>query len=298
MSQFAGLTTAHVVALRLYTTAAFRSINNPLRDLLKDEDGQPVVPPTLRQPHPLPCTVAFLYEALKRTRAAAALKEAGGLEEKSVSPEWIKARKESLDEIPKMDGTRAAAAMKQAGTSMNKLSKTINSMTSFSQKKPPEVTEGSVKVGQVRLPRVIKVMPIAVKPHSSDNIQQPDSSVQPPEADRRFKESSWFNRSFKRKSWSEDKGKGANHKIFWRGMRDLQLTAEFSLNGGTGGSTPKCWAGALVDRLPPQAEARNKLTLLVSCPCSTEITAYPLPLRSSLRPAIDIRCLLFPLIEL
>ena len=26
-------------------------------------------PPQLRQPHPLPCTVAFIYEALKRMRA-------------------------------------------------------------------------------------------------------------------------------------------------------------------------------------------------------------------------------------
>ena len=62
-SQEARLSEAHVVAERLYTTAAFRSLNNPLRDIVGSD------PPRLRVPHPMPCTIAFIYEALKKMRA-------------------------------------------------------------------------------------------------------------------------------------------------------------------------------------------------------------------------------------
>lgn len=49
-----GLDEPRVVALRLYTTAAYTVINNPLRAGAK---------------HPLPCTVAFIADAIKRLRA-------------------------------------------------------------------------------------------------------------------------------------------------------------------------------------------------------------------------------------
>ena len=54
----AKLSDAHVLALRLYSTAAFRSINGPLRDTSRD-----------RPPHPLPVTCHFLMQALSRLRA-------------------------------------------------------------------------------------------------------------------------------------------------------------------------------------------------------------------------------------
>ena len=47
------LTEAHVVALRLYTTAAFQSINAPLRDLERFAN---------KVPHPLPVTVALIRD--------------------------------------------------------------------------------------------------------------------------------------------------------------------------------------------------------------------------------------------
>ena len=53
----AGLNHAHVLALRLYTTNAFPYINNPLR---------------LGERHPMPATVLFLQEALKKLRVNAA----------------------------------------------------------------------------------------------------------------------------------------------------------------------------------------------------------------------------------
>jgi len=53
----AELTEAHIVALRLYSSAAFRTINGPLRDQRRDT------------PHPLAATVAYLAEAIKKLRA-------------------------------------------------------------------------------------------------------------------------------------------------------------------------------------------------------------------------------------
>ena len=53
-----GLSKAHVAALRLYTTAAYKTINNPLRDAGRTAE------------HPLPVTVYLLSEAIKRLRAA------------------------------------------------------------------------------------------------------------------------------------------------------------------------------------------------------------------------------------
>ena len=53
---------AHVVALRLYTTDAFRALNNPMRNLQCDSGGEPTQPPTLAAPHPLPVTMAYIYE--------------------------------------------------------------------------------------------------------------------------------------------------------------------------------------------------------------------------------------------
>lgn len=55
-----GLTAAHVLALRLYTSAAYKSINAPLRD--RDRTG----------PHPFPVTVNLIAEGLKRLRSVGA----------------------------------------------------------------------------------------------------------------------------------------------------------------------------------------------------------------------------------
>ena len=60
-----GLSDAHVLALRLYTTAAYKSINDSLRDL-----GRPT-------PHRFPVTVNFIAEGLKRLRYVGANDDAG-----------------------------------------------------------------------------------------------------------------------------------------------------------------------------------------------------------------------------
>ena len=62
----ADLTPSHILALRLYTTAAFKSINMPLRNLEVSSDASE---PQLGRPHPLPCTVFLVYDGLKKLRA-------------------------------------------------------------------------------------------------------------------------------------------------------------------------------------------------------------------------------------
>jgi hypothetical protein len=56
-SKAAGLSVEHVLALRLYTTACYQSINGPLRDRNRTE------------PHPFAATVAILNEGIKLLRA-------------------------------------------------------------------------------------------------------------------------------------------------------------------------------------------------------------------------------------
>ncbi len=56
----AKLKDAEVVALRLYTTSAFSSINNPLRDQNRIDKGEP---------HPLPATVWLIASAIKKLRS-------------------------------------------------------------------------------------------------------------------------------------------------------------------------------------------------------------------------------------
>tara|TARA_B100000795_G_C22620563_1_gene368693 strand:- start:14 stop:790 length:777 start_codon:yes stop_codon:yes gene_type:complete len=58
----AKLNRAHVVALRLYTTIAYRTINNPLRDRSRVDC------------HPLAATVWYIHEGIKKLRSVVASK--------------------------------------------------------------------------------------------------------------------------------------------------------------------------------------------------------------------------------
>ena len=66
-ARVAALSDAHVLALRLYTTLVYKSINTPLRKLAHT----PAAGSASARPHPLPVTVAFLSEAIKKLRAVA-----------------------------------------------------------------------------------------------------------------------------------------------------------------------------------------------------------------------------------
>jgi hypothetical protein len=62
----------HVVCLRLYTTACYRSLNNPLRERAKaEESASAPMPP----PHPFKVTIAYLADGIKRLRAVGASRD-------------------------------------------------------------------------------------------------------------------------------------------------------------------------------------------------------------------------------
>ena len=65
----AQLSGGNVLALRMYTTAAFKSLNRPLRDVERREDGSVRLPPRIRTAHLLPVTVKLIEEGLKKLRA-------------------------------------------------------------------------------------------------------------------------------------------------------------------------------------------------------------------------------------
>ena len=81
-SKEAELLPEHVLCLRLYTTAAYRSLNNPLRRIAQQESlaGRPweraraAVAGNLlgQEAHPFPVTVAFIADGIKRLRAVGA----------------------------------------------------------------------------------------------------------------------------------------------------------------------------------------------------------------------------------
>ena len=82
----AGLEAAEVLACRVYTTAAYRSLNNPLRN----RDAQ-------RPPHPFPVTINFLKSAIGKMRAVEAARgDAGevdlwrGMKNLRVGAAWAK----------------------------------------------------------------------------------------------------------------------------------------------------------------------------------------------------------------
>jgi len=64
-AQKAQLTEAHVVALRLYTTACYKSLNGPLRQAAAAK-GQPL------KAHPFAATVFFLADGIRKLRAVSA----------------------------------------------------------------------------------------------------------------------------------------------------------------------------------------------------------------------------------
>ena len=85
-SRKANLSRAHVLALRLYTTAAYKEINQPLRDLAAGDHNEP---------HPLPVTVALLQEAMGKLRAVNT-DEAGELAVLVGSPSPNSSRRQEL----------------------------------------------------------------------------------------------------------------------------------------------------------------------------------------------------------
>ena len=68
-SKLAGLSAAHVAALRIYTTAAYTILNSQMRSQLSRSTVSGTV--TL-SPHPLPITMGLINEAIRRLRVVEA----------------------------------------------------------------------------------------------------------------------------------------------------------------------------------------------------------------------------------
>lgn len=92
-SQMSGLSEAHVLALRLYTSAAYKSLNTPLRNLESSE------------PHPFPVTICLLAEGIKRLRSVMAEDESAN----EVQHFWRGMRNLQVsDQFASMGGTEIA----------------------------------------------------------------------------------------------------------------------------------------------------------------------------------------------
>ena len=96
-----GLDEPHVVALRLYTTAAFKYINDPLRN---------------NERHPLPVTVAFIQDGIKKLRVAKAEGSTGsftlwrGMRNLRVADEFLSGRQGGTELAPCSTTTDIAVA--------------------------------------------------------------------------------------------------------------------------------------------------------------------------------------------
>ena len=66
----------HVVCLRLYTTACYRSLNSPLRERAKAEESAGLAASApMPPPHPFKVTIAYLADGIKRLRAVGASRD-------------------------------------------------------------------------------------------------------------------------------------------------------------------------------------------------------------------------------
>jgi hypothetical protein len=62
----ANLNLAHVLALRLYTSPVYKSLNDPLRSYRCDSDGKVIA---MKAPHRFPVTVSYIRQAILKLRA-------------------------------------------------------------------------------------------------------------------------------------------------------------------------------------------------------------------------------------
>lgn len=93
MCKQCNLEPSHVLALRLYSTAVYKSINMPLRDTKRTG------------PHPLAITVAFVDEGVRRLRAVGA-QESGAIQQSDL---WRGMRNAEMpDEFLELGGTELA----------------------------------------------------------------------------------------------------------------------------------------------------------------------------------------------
>ncbi|EOD28826.1 hypothetical protein EMIHUDRAFT_114014 [Emiliania huxleyi CCMP1516] len=200
----ARLEEAHVVALRLYSTAAFRALNGPMRQLKvsnyrKGEDGLPLPlePPQLAAPHPQPATMAFIYEALKRMRAVAAVTTAGldGME----LEELVESGELSLDTLRRArvsgDGRLGETAVEESPVPVSDSGEAERAAANCEERaKPCDAGEPAARGGGTALLAAFRAL-------CSSKAAKP--------------------------------AKAGEGRILWRGMGDMRASSRFLAMGGT-----------------------------------------------------------------
>ena len=206
----------HVAALRLYTTSAFHSINEPLRQRLKDAQGELVNPPQLAAPYPLPVTLALIHEGLRRLRAVAADQSMEDPARRLArSPSALiramqtrqKRRLDTKSAVPRVAGSghwplavRAALAAADSAGSAGSAGPTGSKRPSLLSRKLPIVEQNAVSASS------------SLGTKKVHGVVWRGRAPKLPEKQRRIP------RIF---------------KVLYRGMRDLKVDKEFLQNGGT-----------------------------------------------------------------
>lgn len=271
-AQTAQLTEAHVLALRLYTTAAFQAINRPMRNLKRRSalpgetgDGVPLQPPQLAHPHPLPVTVAFLYEGLKRMRAVSAstqddvsrtvsctdppstrsiiatIRASFGLAPRStVEMAAGAAEEDPTDRLgtPARDADRASATGQPVSCSVRS-SGAAPSLLSSEAPSGVAVVVGDAEEEEIGLGELRPAGQRRDEHDTSDAPRASASSAPSDAADVRPSASRYLQvrralvESLPEWNASRSTSKRAPDTILWRGMRDLSTTPAFLARGGT-----------------------------------------------------------------
>ena len=235
----AQLEESHVVALRLYTTSAFRALNNPMRNLKLDPDGEPVQPPKLAEPHKLPVTMAFMYEGLKRLRAAAAIEEDAratlsgaqsflhSTDVMVVSRDLDELGDPALSQRPAVDAkeqTQSSAPMQpmrgwSAGSPSSRGS--LNDMSARSAKR------------EARSKRTLTSSRTATSERSMADLEASNKTDAPRAALRLPSRQLMRGLTVQVLAPQRAHKSRAPDTILWRGMQNLQITDKFLAKGGT-----------------------------------------------------------------
>lgn len=217
-SKYAGLEKENVVALRLYTTNAFKSLNIPLR-FARDK------------PHPFPVTVAYIEEGIKLLRTT----EAELFAKKSVERAAMRKVADAYDtangrlaawdaKIP--DDDECIHVEREGGKDGKEgtvLKATLGpKLPTFTGIEKGEAGENG-KSGEKKKSRVwITKTPIKlveeIKPKGTDTTAGPEKKVT----------------YFENIKSGDRFGKGPDDEMdLWRGMRDMKLEEDFAQKGGT-----------------------------------------------------------------
>jgi hypothetical protein len=226
----------------LYTTAAFAAINQPMRNLKTrrarpGEPGSaagrvPVEPPRLAEPHPLPVTVAFTYEGLKRMRAvSAAVHELGALRgDGEPSEQWA----ELPEELVGLSNPAGAAAPGGHALRLHprEYFAGVRMVRPEGAEPAPAPPPGAAVLAV--LPDPADGMAEAAPAGTDGGTDGADGGADgKAAAGSHWRRRIWAGRPRTLRPPGQLQARRANDVILWRGMKNLPATDEFMRRGGT-----------------------------------------------------------------